>query len=104
MNKLSLIYPIYIYILDSVDSKKETANAIEGLVHPCGGPGWKQVEFSDFSYSDTSCPMPDLVQSVLMRDLTHVAPITYDTSSFLVDASYNRVCGCIKAYQLQGFI
>ena len=56
-------------ILDSVDSKKETANAIEGLVHPCGGPGWKQVEFSDFRDRDTSCPMPDLVQ--LMRDLTH---------------------------------
>ena len=32
-------------IRDSVESKKETGNTIEGLAHSCGGSGWRQVTF-----------------------------------------------------------
>ena len=31
--------------------------------------------------------------------ISTVNPVTCDTISFPVDASYNRVCGCIKAYE-----
>ena len=45
---------------DSVESTKETANTIEGLVYPCGGSGWRQVALFDFRDSDTSCDDPPI--------------------------------------------
>ena len=81
-------------IRESVESTKETANTIEGLVHPCGGSGWRQVAFFDFRDSDTSCDNPPintgLVQSSFLerpytcRKATTNRFRTCDTISFPV--------------------
>ena len=98
-------------IRDSVENKKETANAIQGLVHPCGGTGWRQVAFYDFKNSDTPCPMGLTQSQFPEKPYTCIAGTSghsiCDTISFPVDGTYNRVCGRIKAYQFgtpDGFV
>ena len=96
-------------ITDSVESKKETANAIQGFVHPCGGPGWQEVEIFDFRDSDTSCNDAPIGSELTPSgsserpytcQIATAAPATCNTISFSVDGTYNRVCGRVKAYQL----
>ena len=91
-------------IRESLENTKETANTIEGLLgQPCGGPGWRQIEFLDFRDSDTPCPI-ELSQNIYPARLYActvkiINPLTCDTISFPVESTYNRVCGRIQAYQ-----
>ena len=43
-------------IQETVEGKKETAEVVLEFSHPCGGHGWKQVAYMDFSEEGTDCP------------------------------------------------
>ena len=95
--------------LNSIESlleeKKETAEAIRDFTHPCGGPGWKLVTYTD--YRMEPCPEgfeTDLdgrphvcvpVETTATSAMTcSSAPITYPTED------YSSVCGRVAAYQI----
>ena len=87
-------------LLTLVEKKKEVVSAIEEMAIPCGGLGWKRVEYRDFR--NTACydelesfvDEPHLcgVQSGMTDDCTL---ITISVN----DMEYNSVCGRIKAFQ-----
>ena len=95
--------------LNSIESlleeKKETAEAIRNFTHPCGGPGWKLVTYTD--YRIEPCPhgfqtgldgRPHVCVPVEMPATSamtcRAAPLTYPTED------YSSVCGRIAAYQI----
>ena len=85
-------------LLTLVESKKEEVDNIKEMAIPCGGLGWKRVEYQDFrnrpcyfgfyTFSDEShlCGVPNEHEC---REVT----ISID------DMEYNSVCGRIKAFQ-----
>ena len=72
-----------------LESASSELLAKSNQIHPCGGSGWQQVVYLDFSDSNTDCP----------SGWTQPMGTTCDVTSFPVDGEYSRVCGRITAYQ-----
>ena len=86
-----------------LDAAKSTAEAVEDFVHPCGGPGWRQVVNLDFSDINTPCPTGwQLNTDSGVRSCRRMTTTreSCDSATFPTDGSYSRVCGRISAFQI----
>ena len=83
--------------------KAETLEDIEGRVHPCGGPGWRQVVNFDMRKSSETCPTEWSTNTFPERSCsrTNAAEETCDTQvTFEVTGGpYSKVCGRAKGFQ-----
>ena len=91
-----------------LDAAKSTAEAVEGFVHPCGVPGWRQVVNLDFSDINTACPdswqlMTDTATGVRACGRMTTTPLSCDLTTFSTNGEYSRVCGHISAFQTDAF-
>ena len=89
-------------LLSLVESKKDEVKVIKEKASPCGGVGWKRVEYRDFRkdqcYGNGILPLQSeshlcAAHSMLSHDCVKVSIFIED------DMEYNSVCGRIKAFQ-----
>ena len=91
-------------IQETVEGKKETAEAVLEFSHPCGGHDWRQVIYMDFREDDTNCPSGFTANMYTARP--HTCVLTAAVSGgqcvdtpFTLTEPYSSVCGRIDAYQ-----
>ena len=77
-----------------VEELSDTLEEVEGYVHPCGGPGWRQVVHLDMNDPNQQCPDP-WTESGGPLDIRFCVLLT---ASFPVAESYTQVCGKVHAY------
>ena len=91
-------------IQETVEGKKETAEAVLEFSHPCGSDGWKQVIYMDFTEEGTDCPSGFTAGVYSARPHTCVLTDAVNggqcvDTPFTLTEPYSSVCGRIDAYQ-----
>ena len=92
-------------IQETVEGKKEMAEAVLEFSHPCGGHGWRQVAYMDFSEEGTNCSDGFIAGAYLARPHTCILsfPLSAEqcvTTPVTLTEPYSSVCGRIDAYQV----
>ena len=93
---------------ETVEEKKEIADAVSEFCHPCGGGGWTRVVYYDFREPDVTCPggftasEPDRPHACLTTEgaATGQGASSDTILSFTPPGPYSSVCGRIAAYQV----
>ena len=93
---------------ETVEGKKEIADAVSEFCHPCGGGGWTRVVYYDFREPDVTCPggftasEPDRPHACLTTEgaATGQGASSDTILSFTPPGPYSSVCGRIAAYQV----
>ena len=91
-------------LLTLVESKKEEVDSIKEMAIPCGGLGWKRVEYQDFRNRPCYLIFSTFSNESHLCGAPKNDEIDLHTNCFKVnisidDMEYNSVCGRIKAFQ-----
>ena len=88
-------------ISEDLQDKAETLEDIEGLVHPCGGSGWRELIILDMRDPDQDCPNRlNPLTNLPIRACGRTARPNCDNLRLNVEEPFSKVCGRVVAYQL----